>query len=204
MGGAGLFSGLTTTAISSAIESDSQKKANKLNREEARRNRRFQRRMRATQYQTATKDMRKAGLNPILAYRQGGAGNLSGAVAAKQESTVPKGLGRDLVNSATSAARTAQEIKNLKASEGQSLSQSELNRALEQKAEQDALATAWSAENLEIQNQMLRLGLPKAENASKFHETAVGKGWNAITETLNLIIEGKKVNQNLPYRRRHR
>lgn len=47
----------------------------------ARKNRIFQRKMRATQYQTAVKDMRLAGLNPMLAYKQGGAGNLSGAVA---------------------------------------------------------------------------------------------------------------------------
>lgn len=36
-------------------------------------------RMRATQYQTAVKDMQKAGLNPMLAYHQGGAGMPAGA-----------------------------------------------------------------------------------------------------------------------------
>ncbi|WNK14272.1 MAG: DNA pilot protein [Microvirus sp.] len=39
----------------------------------------FQERMRATQYQTAMGDMRAAGLNPMLAYSQGGAGTPIGA-----------------------------------------------------------------------------------------------------------------------------
>lgn len=42
-------------------------------------NREFQKEMRATQYQTAVKDMQAAGLNPMLAYSQGGAGNLQGS-----------------------------------------------------------------------------------------------------------------------------
>lgn len=39
----------------------------------------FQERMTATSYQRAMDDMRKAGLNPILAYRQGGAGTPAGS-----------------------------------------------------------------------------------------------------------------------------
>ena len=38
--------------------------------------------MRATQYQTAVKDMQAAGLNPMLAYHLGGAGTPSGATAS--------------------------------------------------------------------------------------------------------------------------
>jgi len=40
----------------------------------------FQERMRDTQYQTAVSDMQRAGLNPMLAYSQGGAGTPSGAM----------------------------------------------------------------------------------------------------------------------------
>jgi hypothetical protein len=39
----------------------------------------FQERTRANQYQVATQDMRAAGLNPMLAYTQGGAGSLAGS-----------------------------------------------------------------------------------------------------------------------------
>lgn len=52
------------------------------NAQQAQLNRDFEERMRATQYQTAVGDMQAAGLNPMLAYSQGGAGNLGGATAS--------------------------------------------------------------------------------------------------------------------------
>lgn len=44
--------------------------------------------MRSTEYQVGMADMKKAGLNPILAYQQGGAGNLPSAQATAQASKV--------------------------------------------------------------------------------------------------------------------
>jgi hypothetical protein len=42
----------------------------------------FQERMRKTQYQTAVADIKSAGLNPMLAYTQGGAGTPTGATSS--------------------------------------------------------------------------------------------------------------------------
>jgi hypothetical protein len=69
--------------------------ANAASAQQAQQQMAFQERMRQTQYQTAVEDMQKAGLNPMLAYSQGGAGTPSGAMG--QVSTAKVG------NSANSA-----------------------------------------------------------------------------------------------------
>lgn len=73
-----------------------QQDANKANREEAKKNRGFQERMRNTQWQAAVEDMRAAGINPALAYSQGGAASPSGSVAAKQENVNEAAVGTAL------------------------------------------------------------------------------------------------------------
>lgn len=140
----GLFSGGVGTAIGSAVTSlaapiiggmfsdSGQNSANATNRQiaydtsrfnsaEAAKNREFQERMSNTSFQRGMKDMKLAGLNPILAYQKGGASSPGGSTAsgvstnvANARSATGAGISTSISN-ALSATRELANIDNLAA-----------------------------------------------------------------------------------------
>lgn len=81
---------------------------NRANKQIAREQMQFQERMRNTAYQSAVKDMQLAGLNPALAYQQGGAATPSGASAQMENAAAPLAAG---LTSAGQAAMMAEQVR---------------------------------------------------------------------------------------------
>lgn len=100
---------LAATAIPAVASAFGQSQANRANLRIAREQMAFQERMSSTAYQRSMQDMRSAGLNPMLAYSQGGASSPGGASATMEDVVGPA------VSSAMAGLRLRQEMKLIEA-----------------------------------------------------------------------------------------
>lgn len=117
--GAGVATGLGSI-IQGVISAKAAGKANKVQKKVAREQMAFQQEMSSTAYQRSMADMRAAGLNPILAYQQGGASTPSGAMPNIREVDYGQGLSEAFesgIGTAITKRRADQEVKNMKETE---------------------------------------------------------------------------------------
>ena len=151
------------------------KQANAQNRDAAREQMAFQERMSSTAYQRAMEDMRKAGLNPMLAMSHGGASSPSGAVSQMQNA-----LGHG-VNSALETARARAEVKRSQADARKIESETRLN---------DVMASS-ARQNMEMNFQNFLMEFRDKKFKDEFNQTGVGAISKAFGEFAN-NLRGKR------------
>ena len=167
--------------LSSAANVFSAAKANRTNKKIAQKQMDFQKEMSNTSYQRAMADMKSAGLNPILAYQQGGASQPSGAAIAAIDENSP-----NTSNSAVAATRLREELKNLQSTNRNIEANTQLSEAQRLNAIADANLKGNSAQQTKIQTQLLMNTLPLSNLKSK--------GFSEAGSAINSIYEASKKN----------
>ena len=117
------------------------------NSAEAAKSREWQQNMRQTQYQTAVSDLKAAGLNPMLAYQQGGSGTPTGATASNQ--SMPQ-IGNKMAAALNASAQAAQ-IMNIKAQTEKTEADTAVPMATAKQVEAQTALTTSSTTNVQQQ-----------------------------------------------------
>lgn len=134
----------------------------------------FQERMSNSAYQRATKDMRQAGINPMVAFQQGGASTPSGASGQGINAAPMQNPFSNLLSSAIDVKRLDNETR-------QQGSQQALNDALAMKATADAGASGASAKESAARTQAVSSQLDAIASRAKADKATADMDYKAVT-----------------------
>ncbi len=179
---AGLAIGAGVSAVGSFL---GQRQANIANRMMAREQMAFQERMSSTAYQRGIEDLKKAGLNPMLAYSQGGASSPGGAQATMRSETDAA------VSSAKAGSMAASELKSMAGQRELMYNQA---RLAANSAEREAAATQLTYRDQaqrEMQTDILKLQLPSLINSARVESTRFGTSGAFVDRLRQMVLGGR-------------
>lgn len=197
----GKYSGAIGSVANAGLGYLGQSQTNAQNVAEAQKNRDFQASQTGTSYQRGVADMQAAGLNPMLAYSQGGASSGGGAQAQ---------IGNAIGAGTSGALQAAQTIAGIRNTEAQTIkttadtdltrSNTDLNDVTADQLRQQTLVGAASARQIEAQISNLKAQLPglHSESERAAIETRIRALEEAGAKTQGSFMESK-FGQASPY-----
>ncbi len=177
--------GLIGAGIGAVASLFGQERANTQNLNIAREQMAFQERMSSTAYQRSMSDMSAAGLNPMLAFQQGGASSPGGASAQMQSVVEPA------VSSAISTRRMTEELKNMKQQRVLMDNQAALaaNQAMREASQSEVNYKQQTLQ--ELQADILRLQIPALRNSARVERSDVGRGGAFLDRIRQMVLGGR-------------
>jgi len=160
----------------------------------ARKARQWQEKMYKNRYQYTMKDMRAAGLNPMLAYKLGVSGGVPSGAMANIPSMGAERIGGKKVKiekqvASANVALMAQKGNESRAVEAKEKTAAQLNSGQLLKVQQDTMTSAAQAKNLEMQTLLGESKVPRARAMQAFDETV---GRPLLEQLQGLINTGKE------------
>lgn len=186
--GGGVPWGSIATAAAGGLNFLGQKDANATNMQLAQNQMDFQREMSNTSYQRAVADMKKAGLNPMLAYSQGGASSPGGASTTVQ-------------NKFSGSVQAAQQMQLQNETIKQIQSQTQVNNATAAKTQADTLLSAQELKNRTQSELNLKEDMQRIINAAKREgatATQIAQLTKAVQQAMTLTEPLSEFNKNNP------